>query len=85
MRRRDEVGSSQPSQPPSSDFAIFSDAVGGKKKGRISGFGSLASMIGDTRSVFQPSSSGSASSSRTEPSPATESRITQLEVELAQI
>ena len=41
-------------------------------------------MIGDTGSIFQPDLSGSASSSRTVPSPATEARITQLEAELAQ-
>ena len=42
-------------------------------------------MIDDTGSIFQPGSSGSASSSRLQPSPATEACITQLEAELAQI
>ena len=42
-------------------------------------------MIGDTGSVGQPGSSGSGSSSRPEPSPATDARITQLDSEIVQM
>ena len=64
-------------------LVIFSDAVGGRKKGRIPGLGSLAFTIGDASSVLQPGLSESAVSSRSESSQATDISVVNLEAELA--